>query len=204
MMSIAIETNGRGNVATIASHNRGTGNPLLRIIGKNKLQPSRVAPIKSVVNDVTAEAIDKHAVRMDYTEDTAESDLRPRFVAALTAHCKTLIPLTEIVTELIAAGVERNEAIDWGIEAGLSEGYVRSTVSNLYRDLTGKRLKAVGGGRKRNESAAGFAEMALKATKDDIAAAKALLLAARRLIEQWEKAGTVEKNLATLRAKSTE
>ena len=199
MQSIGtIEGNG---IATIASHTRGNGNPLLRVIGKNRLEAKERVPLRSVVNDDIPASFDVD-VESDTDEDTAEDTLRPRFIAALTAHCQSLVPLSAVVTDMIGAGIERDEAIDWGLEAGLSEGYVRSTVSNLYRDLTGRRVKAVGGGRKRNVSAAGFAEMALKASKDDVSAAKALLLAARRLIESWEKVGTVESNLNSLRAKS--
>ncbi len=75
-------------------------------------------------------------------------------------------------------------------------------MSRLYIELTGERVKKVGGGRKANKGAAGFAERALKACDDDVDKAKALLLAARRLIETWEKAGTVASELAKLRAKS--
>jgi hypothetical protein len=196
-----IEASGNGVASIAAINNRVTGNnPLLRVVGKNKASNHvpKTAPIKSVVNDITDEDIDKQAVVLEFDEDQY-GDLRVRFVAALTDHCKALLPLTAIVTEMIGAEIEREEAIDWGIEAGLSESYVRSTVSSLYIQLTGSRKKAVGGGRKRNVSAPGFAEMAMTACKDDITAAKALLLAARRLLEAWEKAGTVERELGNIR-----
>jgi hypothetical protein len=65
--------------------------------------------------------------------------------------------------------------------------------------LTGERKKKVGGGRKPNKGAAGFAERAMKACDDDTDKALALLLAARRTLEKWVKDGTVDKNLKKLR-----
>ena len=130
-----------------------------------------------------------------YTEDGAEVQLKARFIEALTAHCKATLPLSEVVAEMIAADIDRDEAVDWGIEAGLSEGYVRSTVSSLYIALTGKRQVKAGGGRKANKGARAMAIRALKEC-ETVAEAKALLLAARRTVEKWEKAGTIEKELA--------
>lgn len=122
---------------------------------------------------------------VDGGEDT--SGLRKRFVSALTANQKTLGTLADVVREMIDSEVEREEAIDWGIEAGLSESYVRSTVSRLYSDLVG-RERAKGAGRKGNKGAAEVAEYALRAVKGDFAKAKAVLLAARRHVEKLEAA----------------
>lgn len=196
MMNIgAIELGGRINSKPLPAVNTQRSNPILRIIGKNGKRQSQ----PSVVNDDIPAAFDRD-IESDVDEDSTIEALRVEFVSALTAHCKALIPLTDVVTRMIGADVERETAIEWGIEAGLSESYVRSTVSSLYIQITGMRVKRVGGGRKRNDSAAGFAELAMKACKDDVSEAKALLLAARRLLEAWEKAGTVEQELAKIRA----
>jgi hypothetical protein len=109
--------------------------------------------------------------------------------------------LTEVVTELIANDIERETAIDWGIECGLSESYVQSTVSRLYIELTGERKKKVGGGRKANKGALSLALRVMKECDDDSEKAKALLLAARRLIEKWEKKGDVAGIVAKLRTR---
>ena len=158
-------------------------------------QPAALAPVQA------AEPIEPEPAE-EYED---ENDvLKERFQVALVGHCKAESSLSSIVAEMIGEDIDRDTAIEWGIEAGLSESYVQSTVSRLYIALTGERKKKVGGGRKQNKGASGFAERALKACDDDISKAKALLLAARRLIETWESNGTVEKELAKIRTAKSE
>jgi hypothetical protein len=151
------------------------------------------APVETPIPDEP-----DNETEQDNELDSLDS-LKERFISALTGHCKAEISLTVIVTEMIGADIERDEAIDWGIEAGLSESYVRSVVSRLYVELTGERKVRKGGGRKANKGAAGMAERAMKYCGDDTDKALALLLAARRMLEKWVKAGTVESNLRRLR-----
>jgi hypothetical protein len=91
--------------------------------------------------------------RAEYLPDESEESftdldsLKSRFCKALTARAKADKPLFEVVGEMIAADVERDEAIEWGMETGLSESYVRTTVSRLYSDVDGGK-NAKGQGRK--------------------------------------------------------
>jgi hypothetical protein len=159
-------------------------------VNARRAQPASVAAPK--VEEPTDAEIDSEEDSFGDEEHTA---LKARFIECLTAHAKATAPLSEVVAEMIGQDIERDEAIDWGIESGLSEGYVRSTVSSLYIALTGKRQVKAGGGRKANKGARACAIRALKEC-ETVNDAKALLLAARRLIEKWEKAGSTEKELA--------
>ncbi|HXJ61832.1 MAG TPA: hypothetical protein VNU68_34765 [Verrucomicrobiae bacterium] len=123
--------------------------------------------------------------------------LKSGFQTALRAHHTAKVSLSEKVAELIAHGVSRDTAIAWGRETGLSDSYVRGTVSGMYLSLTGKRERAKGAGRKANKGAAAMAIRALKDCDGDVSDAKALLLAARRLIEAWEATGTVASHVAS-------
>ncbi len=139
-------------------------------------------------------------VDTEYEGEDETDGIKVRFIAALTENCRTESSLAIVVAEMVGMEIDRDTAIEWGIEAGLSEGYVRSVVSKLYIELTGERKKRVGGGRKPNKGASGFAEKAMKACDDDVEKALALLLAARRMLEGWKDKGTVESNLKRLRA----
>lgn len=130
------------------------------------------------------------------SESESDSTLRKRFIEALTANQKTLVSLVDVVREMIEEDIERDEAIEWGMDAGLSESYVRATVSRLYSDLVGC-VRKTGGGRKGNKGAVGLAERALKEYDGSYTRAKAALLAARRHLEKLEKAE------ATAKAKET-
>src|ERR1043166_1777475 len=179
MMSISTtEVSGNGTPATISGIlNRLTGNKRNSLVPGNvtgkRSQPTAAAPVESVQEPDEPDTFDS---------EESEERLKERFQNVLIAHCKATIPLTEAVAELIAADIDRDTAIDWGIETGLNEGYVRSTVSSLYIELTGERKKKAGGGRKANKGALALALRVMKESDDDVDKAKALLLAARRLI----------------------
>jgi len=55
----------------------------------------------------------------------------PEFPAALAAGQATESKLVEVTQAAIESGFDRDDCIEWGIEAGLSDGYVRATVSRL-------------------------------------------------------------------------
>jgi hypothetical protein len=175
--------NGKSKVASLVNASPA--------VNARRAQPASVAAPK--VEEPSDADIDNGSE--DSFGDEEHTALKARFIDALTAHCKATAPLSEVVAEMIGQDIERDEAIDWGIESGLSEGYVRSTVSSLYIALTGKRQVKAGGGRKANKGARACAIRALKEC-ETVSDAKALLLAARRLIEKWEKAGSTEKELA--------
>jgi|ERR1051325_2470699 hypothetical protein len=120
------------------------------------------------------------------TAAAEEENIRKAFVDALTANQRTLVSLTEATQAAIEAGFDRDDCIQWGLDAGLSDGYVRSTVSRLFIELVG-RVKKAGGGRKRGSDAIRIAKLTLKYTKGNYKKAKALLLAARRALEAMEK-----------------
>jgi hypothetical protein len=159
-------------------------------------QPAALAPVSPIEPE-----LHEPAEKYDGDDDNTDG-IKERFQLALIGHCKAESSLSVVVAEMIGEDIDRDTAIEWGIEAGLSESYVQSTVSRLYIELTGERKKKVGGGRKPNKGAAGFAERAMKACDDDTDKALALLLAARRTLEGWIKKGTVDSNLKKLRAKS--
>jgi hypothetical protein len=179
------------NIAAAAKRAKGVLRMLpvanIAALTAKRSQPAAVAP-----------AVEPEETPEEYDEEN--DGLKTRFQTALIGHCKAEVSLSAVVVELIAADIDRETAIEWGVEAGLSESYVQSTVSRLFIELTGERKKRVGGGRKPNKGAAGFAERAMKACDDDVDKALALLLAARRLLEKWEKDGTVDTNLKKLRS----
>lgn len=123
----------------------------------------------------------------DYEQDNDDTDgIRERFIAALTVHCKAESTLSVIVAEMIQLGIDRDTAIEWGIDAGLSDGYVRSTVSRLFIALVG-RVKRKGQGRKVSPNAVKLAKLVLRWKKGSFKQAKAILLAARRIVESLER-----------------
>jgi hypothetical protein len=129
--------------------------------------------------------------RLSKPRFASEDNLRERFVAALVSHGKSEMHLTDIVAEMIEQDVERDEAIEWGIEAGVSEEYVRVVVSRLYSAAQG-HVRAKGGGRKRNPTAIQRAEKLVKECRGDLKAAKRLALAIYRQIEKMLKASDSE------------
>jgi hypothetical protein len=194
MQTISIEQNGKGQVANIAA-------AVNSAVKRSRLLPAGAGQ-RSQPAIMAIPAPIEPAIVTDESEATDE--LKTRFQGALIASCKSEASLSDVVVELIAYDVTRETAIEWGVEAGLSASYVQSTVSRLYIALTGERKKKVGGGRKANKGAAGFAERAMKACDDDTDKALALLLAARRTLEGWIKKGTVEKELAKIRTAKSE
>jgi hypothetical protein len=160
-------------------------NKIETINGKVDLLARLLAPVAPI----PAEQVPSQFPLPEIANDVA--GLKAGFQTALRAHHVAKVSLSEKIAELIAAGVTRDTAIAWGKETGLSESYVRGTVSGMYLSLTGKRERKAGAGRKANKGAAAFAIRALKDSNGDISDAKALLLAARRLIEAWEQTGTV-------------
>lgn len=144
------------------------------------------APVKrnalaGLLTDVEAVITDA-----DKASGAVEEDLRTRFVAALGSHQKTTESLAAIVSEAIEAGFDREDVIEWGYDAGFSDGYVRATVSRLFIDLVG-RVRTEGGGRKANKGAQGYADRVLRECGGSYPKAMALLLATRRLLEKAAK-----------------
>lgn len=113
--------------------------------------------------------------------------LKSVFQSALLAHNKASVSLTQAVQSLIEADIERSEAIEWGLETGLSESYVRATVSSYYSQLVG-RERAKGAGRKRANGAQAVANCAMRESGDNgIKKAIALCRSAMRLLEKQAK-----------------
>lgn len=162
-------------------------NGVSAINGASRIQP--VATEEKLPEDIDT-------ARDAFDEEETEETLKPRFQSALIGACKAEASLAAVMAEMVAADVTRDDAIDWGIETGLSESYVRSTVSRIYIELTGRRVVAKGAGRKVNKGAKALAERVLKETDGDFAKAKALLLAARRILERMEKAADKAKSTA--------
>lgn len=117
--------------------------------------------------------------------DDAEG-LRKRFVTALTVSLKADVTLGDVVRDMIEQGIERDEAIDWGIEAGLPESSVRTKVSQIYSEVQG-RVRAKGAGRKSSMEAVEYAAKLIKDCKGDLAKAKKLALAVYRQVEKAAK-----------------
>ncbi len=183
MQNISIEQGGRSvaNIATISNRLRSlipANMPAAARLKAPMLAP--VAPVAPVIEDSPDE----------------ERAVRETFVHALIASHNTEVSLVDAVQAGIDAGYDRDDMIEWGTAArpygaGLSDGYVRSTVSRLFIALVG-RVKKVGGGNKRQAIAVRVAKLALKYFKNDFAKAKKVLLAARRVLESMEKAATKE------------
>jgi len=150
---------------------------------KSRLRPASVPAKRSQPDDTKPD--DSIPDEPDQQEESEES-IRKAFVDALTANQRTVGALTDATIAAIEAGFDRDDCIAWGLEAGLSDGYVRSTVSRLFVELVG-RVKRKGGGRKANKGAVALAKRVLSECKGDFAEAKKLLLAARRIVESLER-----------------
>lgn len=79
--------------------------------------------------------------------------------------------LSARINAAIADGVKRDTIVEWGLECGFSENWVRQKVCACFVKA-GHRVRAVGGGNKRDPRAVILAEMA----KADFGADAAKLL----------------------------
>ena len=173
--------NGNSRLADLLASRKSNGkSPAVPAV--NRSQPENVKPAVEPKLAIPA-ALTAVCVSCN---DTEENDMRSRFVDALKLHQGTLSTLTDVTQEAIESGFDRDDCIEWGIAAGLSDGYVRSTVSRLFIDLVG-RIRKAGAGPKRQKIAIRVAKLALKYHKGNYAKAKAVLLAARRALEAMEK-----------------
>lgn len=129
----------------------------------------------------------KRIVEPEDDEDAEHAELKQRFITKLTEYQRAQKSLVDVVREMIDAEVERDEAIEWAVEAGFSESYARATVSTLYSALIGRERKEGHGGRKGNDDAKAFGDKVLKQFNGNHAKAMTFLLAARRHVEKLAK-----------------
>lgn len=142
--------------------------------------------VKAPVKRNRLAGLEEALVDSDNADATIELDLRTRFIEALRVHQAASESLSTVVREAIEHGFDRDDVIQWGIDADIrSESYIRSVVSVVYSDIVGHVRKA-GGGRKANKGAQGYADRTLRECGGSYVKAKALLLAARRLVEKME------------------
>lgn len=113
---------------------------------------------------------------------------KQRFVEALKADTTAQIRLTEAITAALAEDYDTDDLVEWGVEAGFSESYVRATVSRVLI-AKGQRRREKGAGRKVPNEARLLAEFAVSNFGDKAAS---MLRAACRLVESKNKKGAKE------------
>ena len=161
----------------------GSVNGASAMRGKSASRSTRFSPVKANSDDTDYAAMDAQAAGLQ-----EHTDLKVKFIKALKSHQAAENSLALVVAELIDAEIDRDEVIEWGLEAEFSEGYVRSTVSRLYKEITGQGKNKPGQGAKKRKGVDAVVAYLLRMTSGDKKEAMALALSARRELEKQVKA----------------
>lgn len=120
----------------------------------------------------------------EYTGDDGDhEELQREFVRALKSHSAATESLRVVVGKAVLAEVEPETLVEWGVDAGYSESYVRTAVSSILRAQGVHRHKK-GQGRKVSKDAESLLAYARKQFGEK---AQAMLRAACRLAEKEDK-----------------
>lgn len=118
--------------------------------------------------------------------------LKQDFLSALANISGGITSLREAVVDLLDADISKAELLDWATEAGYSEQYIRSLLSQILIS-TGKRERKAGAGPTTPADAMALAELAVESFGSD---APKIVLACYRAL----KAGKVSFKKNKLRS----
>jgi len=79
---------------------------------------------------------------------TEIAKLRPEFLAAVDEYMKSMEPLERAIRELLAQGTSPEELLEWGIEAGESEEFVRATINAVQPNALPRKRRLPKPGKK--------------------------------------------------------
>ena len=74
--------------------------------------------------------------------------LKEDFLSALAGLAEGALNLRQTVRVLVARGIKRKRLLQWAAEAGYTQGYVRTLLNEILRELTGVRQRKPGAGPK--------------------------------------------------------